>query len=1650
MSNSGSINVIGGVTLSPPSAAPEQQGSVGGARLQRMLAALVIERNRAISLDRLTEIAFWGDDSHETASSTMRTYVYRLRRALESAQIDAQIETTAAGYRLEIHNDAVDLLRFVDNAERCAHLVEAGDHRAAIKVADQALTDWDGEPFSPFANEAWALAEVRRAEELRLQLEDLRSEAAMNAGDTRKAVAALEQLTAEAPSRERRWELLMLALAAEGRHGEALRAYARCREWLVSELGLDPSERLQQLEQRILEGDASLLDRSGEDSIRSYQLVELIDESNEARRWLASHESISHELWVLRLEATHADEVDFIKRFDSYMERVSLLEHPSINPTVDYWREPGAAFVISRALGGSSLANWVDDIDTAMAWNIADAVSNALAQAHAQGVVHGSVTSQFVHADASASWYLTGFGTPQAVVGQASLRDDLRDIEELLRTVAIKAGDPHLFGIPTGGWVNASSLLSTLAGLRTRRVPAGASPTAALVGRNPYVGLRSFGQGDASFFFGRTALVEQLVGDIERGSGLQVLIGSSGCGKSSLLHAGVIPALMSKPAENLRLTLRCTPTAAPFESLASALRQLATSTASVSLTGETVRFMGLSAAIDAMTPDGSSLLLVIDQLEELFELADTEDRNAILETVADVAVNKANVQVLAAIRSDALEGLLETPTLAPLLRNALVPIPPLTDVEVEEVIVQPCHAVGVDVDIGIIASATAEVAGQSTMLPHLQQALRTTFEESGGHLDEHVYRDLGGVGGALERSAEQSYSLLSNSEQDLLRSIVRRLVVVGRSGGLERERSRVADLPKGNGAGKLDGLLTQLVAARLIVLDHDPLTREPTVEIAHESLLRDWERLRSWASEDAVLAETHRLVTSRSRSWIELDRDESELLRGSRLEDAVAKLSDLEDDLSHDERSYLDASVALRDAKLVAERRTSSQLRRMLVGALVALLVAVAAGGLALVQRSAARENATEAVLQANSASRAADDAEAAWVVAERRAEEAELQRLLSSLGPTAAENPRRGVLLGAELHSRFGSDATRNLLLETLQRLPRGLERFLGEGSFHSAAVSADGALVAAAKAESVEMWQLPGGDGVAVEFEVTEAHDIAFADDVLLVAAGSQGVVRVQLDGTTKDILDAPFEVTAVFGTADLLLAGGAEGQVARWTGLGWKNFEGELGGRADRIHADASSGYTVGSSRQNGSTAVVWDLTTQESIGELRHIGSHDLINTLDAVVIDDTIASIGTDNRLTTWALPSLQPLRLDFVVPTALDVGPSGELVVATSSNQLETRRVDDLQVTAVFEASPFTRNQIAYGGSRAVAVPTDDGVEVWDLLGGHALAVETILDFGGLASYSAGSKDGLAVVTADANDEPNIEIFQDFEPTGLWAEFDSPDAYWAALAGKWVVSLLDDDVLEIHDFDTRRRLELPTIPATNARHDGSDSHLLVAPIDDSSPGLVMHVDNAGFLTELTDLESPLAEIISVNVADNFLVAATKRGDVAIWDADSLELVHLLEDPTGSRVVGSTSLKPGQLTLFLIDGRSVDLDLATGEITRELMLSPSGFPQDVSALPGADGLVITGGPSRFGGTARLWDADTGEQVGLAFDDVGVGALTYSEDWLFTFSLTVNPPYRFRWPINPDAWAPAACDIAGRSLSPDELADNGLESSSTTLC
>ncbi|GAB4510285.1 MAG: hypothetical protein OHK0046_06820 [Anaerolineae bacterium] len=744
---------------------------------------------------------------------------------------------------------------------------------------------------------------------------------------------------------------------------------------------------------------------------------------------------------------------------------------------------------------------------------------------------------------------------------------------------------------------------------------------------NPYKGLRAFQQADAADFFGRAALIENILARMSENdprSHFLAVVGPSGSGKSSVVKAGVIPAIRSGalPGSQNWFVVEMVPGIDPLEELEAALLRIAVNPPESLLKQLKEDERGLLRAIKRVLPDDDTeLVLMIDQFEELFTLVDDEDDRAhFLDSLIVAAVEpRSRIRIIITLRADFYDRPLNYNRFGELMRQRTEIVLPLTPHEIEEAIRGPADRVGLHLENGLLQAIVADVSEQPGTLPLLQYALTELFERRDGHtLTKAGYEDIGGTMGALGRRADELYAGLGDDGQEAARQLFLRLVTLGEGTEDTRRRAFQTDLLSiGEDPDSMAMVIDAFGRYRLLTFDHDSETRTATVEVAHEALIRQWARLRSWLNDSREDLRMQRRLGSASDEWVASNRDPSFLARGARLEQFESWSQTTTLALSTSEHAYLEASIAAREAMLAAEkarqereealeRRSRNQLRILVAVMTIAAVVGFILAIFAFSQRREAENARAEAETNAE-------------IAQENAAEARSLALAANARNALVEHDPTLGLRLSIEANDSLPTSSVEVLrTLATLAYGPGVRFRLTGhEGAVLTTDISHDGQLGVSGSVEgSVRLWNIETGEAVReITLPDVVIMSVAFSpDDETVLVGGSDATAYLFEVATGEEIRQFQGHtdyVTSVAFTSDgaRAVTGSLDRTMRLWdmnTGEALQVYEGHVGAILsiaispdDTLIASSSGDATILDDPNDEVERVirVWDLESGE---------------------------------------------------------------------------------------------------------------------------------------------------------------------------------------------------------------------------------------------------------------------------------------------------------------------------------------------------------------------------------------------------------------------------------------------------------------------
>jgi WD40 repeat protein/energy-coupling factor transporter ATP-binding protein EcfA2 len=1157
--------------------------------------------------------------------------------------------------------------------------------------------------------------------------------------------------------------------------------------------------------------------------------------------------------------------------------------------------------------------------------------------------------------------------------------------------------------------------------------------------RSPFRGLESFRPEDKEFFFGREQLTNQLVKKINEHPFLAVL-GASGSGKSSLVMAGVIPSL---GREYAYLKPGLNPVTALVETL------------------ETAKH-------DA--------ILVVDQFEELFTLNQEEQLR--LEFVKQLLKQLDVRQVIITMRADFLGEVSRYASLREQVQNHQEIIPPMNAAELRRSMEGQARQVGLRFEADLSQQMLDDVASEPGAMPLLQHALWMLWKQRHGRwLRSEEYRAFGGVRQAIASTAEEVYAKCSPAQQNRIQDIFLRLTRLGESnsnGEFRDTRRRILmnDLIPVSGDTTDTVLLTDKLAnARLIVKSLKSGGQETAtladieVEVAHEALIRHWERLKSWLNEDRDNLRLREGVSDDARRWENGGRDENLLNhRAARLELALAISQHPRYLLNPVEQAYLDACTALaeREKAAIARRR-----RLAITGISIALLIIIAilaAWGWSSQQNSqilafqVATSEAAEATAIANelAAKAAQSTAMANEQLAIEAQSEAQHQAFTARVGELTAravsmrpKNPVLSLLLGVEVFRMMDTPRTRFSLLDNFMVYPQVHQYLNGHTQpVTSLTFNPDGKILASGSYDnSIIFWDMESRQALGPPLREHEGvvQSLVFSPDGKLLASGGDDRRLIVWDVETRQpVREIPTgHGSTIRGLAfspdgNLLATASFDHKIMLWD-VNSQDRIGELIGHSDGVYSVAFNPEGLLASASMDQTILLWDIQTMQPIGDPL-TGHIDTVTSVTFSPNGQTLASGSVDKTIILWDVQSRQPIGQ----PLRGHSNTVRNITFSKNGSLLASAGYDNQVIlwdpgTGQPLGNPFTGHtdmvrSVAFSPDETYLVSGSDDTRIilWNLeeripvaqsLQAHTGQVNSVAYSPSGKLFASGSSDN-TVVLWDAETNLPIKTLTGHQAGVLGVAF-SPD-------GKILASASIDRTINLWDLDSfLLSYQLP------ARHLSSVASLAFSP--DGKILASGSVDRTILFWDLNTREPmhPPLEGHSDNVwslafsSDGRLLASGSYDNtVILWDVASRQKIGTLNGHTdrvssvvfgqGNKVLASSSY----------DGTVILWDVETQE---RIDLPLSGHTNRVfSVIFSPDGSTLASGSADD--SILLWDAQSRQPIGepLRGSKGDITSLSFSANGNSLVSGSLDHSV-IAWDLVPLSWLEEACTRTGRNFT-----------------
>lgn len=1189
---------------------------------------------------------------------------------------------------------------------------------------------------------------------------------------------------------------------------------------------------------------------------------------------------------------------------------------------------------------------------------------------------------------------------------------------------------------------------------------------------NPYKGLRPFEETDKHIFFGREHLVSQLLDNFKaEDARFLALIGASGSGKSSLVRAGLIPAFRRGAVEGSSQWFysTMTPTATPFQELGEALQRVAMTFPNNWEATLCQDNTGLHSLIDAILPDDDSeLLLFIDQFEEIFTLVDDEDERSQFLNGLWYAANQldSRLRLIITLRADFYDRPLLYADFGQMLKEHTEVVLPLKLQELSAAINRPAEQVSLIIDAELTNLILADVHNQPGALPLLQYALTEMYERRKGHrLTEDDYEEIGGVSGALAKRAQEIYSTLKPNEQALARQLFLRIVAIDENGTITRRRVIWSEIMAGvEHPEQFEAVISAFSQYRLLTIDRDQATRTPTIEVAHEALINEWEILRYWIDENSYILQKRQELLLEVERWRNNNFDKSYLASGTRLAEFERLLDNDLVALREKEREYIQDGVYQREAGVRRTRRNNAILSALSVVLLIAAVLAILsffsaneARADAETQRDIAQDARAEAVavaqiarsreLAASSIANLSQNDLALLLSAEALNIE-QTYEATNGLLLALQENPLvQTYLHGHESWARaLDFDSTGTIAVSggfdnQLIRWDLDSNTMLGEAllghefAVNAVAISPDNTVIASASSdETVRLWDLGTGESLAIlEEHEAAVWGLAFSNDGTQLATSDENgtiIIWNVAEQTISQHIETAHEgiiYTLSFDSTGSRLASGGNDNAIRV----WDTVTGE-----ETLLIEGHNNWVRALSFDSTDSAILagdldgllhfWDANTGEALTEPIFTQHNGGIFDMSFSVNEQFLATAGADGQVFVWDLAiranriASIPAHNDSVWSVAFS--PTDFRLLSASRDGtiiLSELAVINRPGEVIFQANQ-TLSELAIvsdGTNFVLAGESDENVsstiQVWDGQE-NALSYQFDLD-------DIGESESLRRVVMDmalhenllavATSNSEIALWDIATGDLLWSQREHeaiPKALVFATDGQRIYSADESGVVLIWDATTGNLIESDLYA-----QDNGVTSIALSPngqylaIGGRRSILLWDVVNETLIAEMSAHDDAVEALIFDSNSE-YLYSGSRDRQIIQWDVASAEALQVLE---------------GHSNWVL-----------------SLAISPDNQ------------LLVSG--ERDTGAVYVWDMATGRQIGTALE--GSNAL---DAWVsavhFVDTRTLWSSHRetgliSQWTLDVDAWVTQACAIANRSLTESEWAQFFPEQAYSPMC
>jgi len=1156
--------------------------------------------------------------------------------------------------------------------------------------------------------------------------------------------------------------------------------------------------------------------------------------------------------------------------------------------------------------------------------------------------------------------------------------------------------------------------------------------------RNPFKGLRPFDELDARDFFGRKEAISRLSDFFaDPQNRFLAVVGPSGSGKSSLVRAGLLAMVrqQSIPQSKNWVIATMSPTDDPFTALHEALSQVTMTTTIADLSDLHDSPQVLHHHLNQILPTDIELFLFIDQFEEIFtQSTDAPIAHDFLDMLHHSLTHpQSRLRLILTLRADYYDRPLQHQHFGELIREHTEVVLPLSDLALEEIIIEPSLQVGLAVQPELKIMILQDLSGQQGALPLLQYTLSELYENRDGsnRLSLATYRALGGISGALSRRAEAIFADLTPSEQATAQQLFLRCVTVEGGGVPTRKRvlmtSLLANLPA-QGRDRLVAVTEKFTRWRLLTLDRDPVTRSPTIDIAHEALIGAWSRLAGWIEENRGNLRRYYQLQMLTQAWHESGKDVSFLAVGVRLSEFEDLLTSPFITLSHDESTFIASSMALKQRKENRARLGVISLAAVAIFMTILAIFAVAQGQLAL-------QSQAQALIERDRANTSAQIARS---------------RELAANSVSALNRLDVALLLGYYATTIADTVEARNSLLTALQAAPN-ISTFLHgqEGDVRAVIYSPDGAhAISAGETRVIRVWDTTTWK---LHYHLTSTHTdtvtgLAIFGETLFSAGADGAIYAYDMTRlfTLKPINFAP-QPNPIWALAShpneaIIVSGAEDGTLTVWDATTGTILHQLALAHDGAIYALAfSPDGSILASGGADNRVRFWDAKTGESLADTPAWHT----NWVSALAFSPTgtqLASSGADSTLILWDMATLSPAQTvtldEDVWVRGMTYNTTGEMLALAG---LDGRlRIWDA-VSNQFLGDAYTGHMAgiwdvapSQAGDGFITGGADGLVIVWDFTPPYRMATRAFVigrDVMSMAYHPSG-----AMLAIGANN--GLVQLWDTEAGQLQTRLTGHEVAVMAMAyapsGDYLVT-----------FDIENRLIVWRVSDMSIRYDAIIAGAVITPdiafsadetaifVAGEDAMLRVGIDDGQIVTIPTQINAISAFELSTD--GDILAVGGSSGNIQLLSLPDMRLQAFLSGHTDTITALAFARGRGVLVSASRDNQLMVWDLQTNQPLYEPLRAHADWVLDVSISPD-ERLMASVGRDQ---TVILWDMTTARPLGLPFLGHRGWAkrVLFSADGARVYSAGADGAI-FEWMVGLDDWQVLACNISNRVFANDE--------------